>query len=152
MGGGPRPQDAGARVLVAEDRADTAELLTGVLRAAGFDARAVAHAASVSPIVIEEHVAVLVVSFSGHGIAATTSLVGELRSRPESPLADAAIVALVDSEVDARFGLSDAADAVLVRPVDAGALVDAVTDAAATRAEARRVRPHGAHERVRRAS
>ncbi|MHB1139136.1 MAG: response regulator transcription factor [Microthrixaceae bacterium] len=140
MGGGPRPGALGARVLVAEDHADAASVLTGVLRAAGFDAQAVAHAGSVAGIVIDERVAVLVVSFSGSGIASTTSLVGELRSRPEAPLADAAIVALVDHEVDARFGLSDAADAVLVRPVAAGALVDAVTDAAATHAAARRLR------------
>ena len=148
MGGGPRrPGTPGARVLVAEDRADAAEVLTGVLRAAGFDAQAVAHTASVPSILIEEHVAVLVVSFSGHGIAATTSLVGELRSRPEAPLADAAIVALVDHEHDARFGLSQAADSVLVRPVAAGDLVAAVTDAAATRADARRRRRPALHVR-----
>jgi DNA-binding response OmpR family regulator len=127
-------------VLVVEDDAHTAELLCEVLRAAGFDARATAHSRAVAGIVIDEGVAAVVVSFSGRGIAATTRLVGELRRRPEAPLTEAAIVVLVDDEIDARFGLSDAADVVLLRPVPAGRLVDAVTDAAATSAESRRRR------------
>jgi DNA-binding response OmpR family regulator len=129
-----------ARVLVVEDRRDTAELLTSVIRAAGFDARSCARATSVAEVIMEEEVAVLVVSFSGLGIAATTDLVGALRSRPESPLANAAVVALVDEEVDVLFGLGDAADAVLVRPVRADRLVDTITEVAATSAAARLLR------------
>jgi len=140
VGGKGHREPAGARVLVVEDDAHTAELLCEVLRAAGFDARATAHSRSVADIVIDEDVAAVVVSFSRRGIAATTRLVGDLRRRPEAPLAEAAIVVLVDDAVDARFGLSDAADVVLLRPVPANRLVDAVTDAAATGAEIRRRR------------
>jgi len=127
----------GARVLVVEDHADTALVLTSVLGAAGFDARAWDRADEVADVVVAESVAVLVVSFSGRGIAATTELVGALRARPEAALGGAAIVALVDDEIDLRFGLAEAADAVLVRPVPADRLVDAVTDAAATSAATR---------------
>lgn len=130
----------GARVLVVEDLPDTAALLTSVLRAAGFDACSVARGTWVPEVILDEGVAVLVVSFSGCGIAATTQLVGELRGRPEGPLGQAGIVALVDDEVDALFGLGDAADAVLVRPVPADRLVDAVTEVAATLPAARRQR------------
>jgi DNA-binding response OmpR family regulator len=127
----------GARVLVVEDRPDAAQLLVRVLGAAGFDARSWHHGDAVPGLIIDEAVAVLLVSFSGRGIAATTELVGGLRTRPEGPLAHAAIVALVDDEIDLRFGLGDAADAVLVRPVRADVLVDTVTDVAATSAAAR---------------
>jgi DNA-binding response OmpR family regulator len=130
----------GARVLVVEDHPDTARLLTTVLGAAGFDARAWHRAESVADVLVAESVAALVVSFSGRGIAATTELVAALRARPEELVAGAAIVALVDDEVDLRFGLADAADAVLVRPVPADQLVNAVTEAAATSAAARQLR------------
>lgn len=131
---------SGARVLVVEDQPDTAMLLTTVLRAAGFDARSIAQGSWVPAVVLDEDVTVLVVSFSQRGIAAATQLVGQLRGRPEAPLAEAGIVALVDDEIDALFGLGDAADAVLVRPVPADRLVDAVTEIAATPPAARRLR------------
>lgn len=128
---------SGARVLVIEDLPDAALLLNSVLRAAGFDAQSLGRSDWVSEVLLDEHVAVLVVSFSGRGIAATTELVAGLRARPEEPLAHAGIVALVDDETDAWFGLADAADAVLVRPVTAARFVDTVTDIAAASAAAR---------------
>lgn len=127
-------------MLVVEDRADTAQLLASVLRTAGFEAATVRGARSVPEVLLEEGVAVVVVSFSGHGIAATTELVGELRSRPEGPLMHAGIVALVDDEIDVLFGLGDAADAVLIRPVPADRLIDVITDVAATPPAARQLR------------
>ena len=124
-----------ARVLVIEDNPDAAALLTEVLRAAGFDARSWSRAEGVTDVLLTESVAVLVVAFSGRGIGATTELVAELRRRPEAPLAHAGIVALVDDEIDTLFGLAHSADRVLVRPMGAASLVDAVTEVAATHAD-----------------
>lgn len=123
---------AGARVLVAEDRADAARTLTTVLAAAGFQAAAVCHERIATRIVGSEEVPVVVASFSGRGIGATSALLRELRARPEPALRDAGFVAIVDDPVDAAFGIGFEADAVLVRPVVADDLVDAVTDVAAS--------------------
>jgi CheY-like chemotaxis protein len=121
----------GARVLVAEDRDGTARLLTEVLGAAGFHAAPVAHEYTATQVLADEDVPVVLASFSGRGIGATTALLRELRSRPEPRLRDAGVVVLVDDERDAAFGVAKEADAVLVRPVDADRLVDAVTEVAA---------------------
>ena len=82
----------------------------------------------------------MLASFSGRGIAATTDLVGELRARPEPALSGVGVVAVVDDPADARFGLEASADAVLVRPFDATALADVLTDVAAASVEARAAR------------
>lgn len=129
-----------ARVLVVDDDHRSAAVLTRVLQAAGF---AVAHVRSHRVTVrtlLDEQVAVTVIANTTRGIGATTDLVTDLRTRPEPQLCDAGIVALVDDQVDAAFGLGDEADAVLVRPVDAARLVDAVTEVAATDPASRRAR------------
>ena len=129
-----------ARVLVVDDDRRSATTLVRVLRAAGFDAASVRSGADALPVLLHEQVATLVVSFAGRGIAATTELVAMLRGRPEPALGAAGIVVLVDDARDARLGLDAEADAVLVRPVDAAARADAVTDVAATDHDARRAR------------
>lgn len=128
----------GARVLVAEDRAGAATLLTEVLGAAGFDAAPVGHEALAAQVLASEEVPVVVASFSGRGVGATTALLRELRSRPEPALRDAGFVAIVDAEIDAALGLATEADRVLVRPVEADELVDAVTEVAASGRRPRR--------------
>jgi DNA-binding response OmpR family regulator len=128
----------GARVLVAEDRAGAATLLTEVLAAAGFDAAPVEHEALAAQALACEEVPVVVASFSGRGVGATTALLRELRSRPEPALRDAGFVAIVDAEIDAALGLATEADRVLVRPIEAEELVDAVTEVAAAGRRPRR--------------
>ena len=125
---------AGARVLVAEDREDAARLLGVVLGAAGFRTASVPHELIATRVIATEAVPVVVSSFSGRGVGATAALLRELRSRPEPALRDAGVVAIVDAEVDAAFGIGSDADAVLVRPVDAERLVEAVTEVASSRA------------------
>lgn len=129
-----------ARVLVVDDDRRSAATLVQVLRAAGFDAASVRSGPAALPVLLHEHVGAVVVSFAGRGVAATTELVTTLRGRPEPTLGTAGIVVLVDDARDARLGLDAEADAVLVRPVDAIALADAVTEVAATDREARRAR------------
>lgn len=124
---------AGAKVLIAEDRDDAASVLTTVLGAAGFRAAPVGHELTATRALVAEDVGVVVASFSGRGVGATSALLRELRSRPEPQLSDAGFVAIVDDEMDAAFGIAWDADTVLVRPVDAEELVDAVTQVAASR-------------------
>ena len=88
--------------------------------------------------VVAEEVPVVVASFTGRGVGATTALLRELRSRPEPALRDAGFVAIVDAEIDAALGLETEADRVLVRPVEAEELVDAVTEVAASGRRPRR--------------
>ena len=131
---------AGARVLVVDDDDDGSRVLTTVLAAAGFETAAVRDERTAARVVLDEGVAVVVSSFTGSRLASTTTLVGDFRRRPEPQLADAGVVALVDDERDSALGLGSAADEVLVRPVPAQLLVDAVTEVAATAPAARRAR------------
>jgi CheY-like chemotaxis protein len=124
---------AGARVLIGEDRADTARLLGEVLGAAGFVTAPVRHESTAARILAHEEVPVVLASFSGRGVGATAALLREIRSRPEPHVRGAAVVALVDDPRDAALGIGTEADAVLVRPVDAERLVDTVTEVAANR-------------------
>lgn len=129
-----------ARVLVVDDDRQSADTLRRVLDAAGFDTASVRTTRLALAVVRDEDVAVVLVANTGRGIGATTDLVTRLRTRPEPQLRAAGIVALVDDEVDAAFGLGDEADAVLVRPVAADRLVDVVTEIAATPPDARTAR------------
>lgn len=129
-----------ARILIVDDDRQSAATLTRVLGAAGFDVAVVRSRRLAMSVVLDERVAVVLLANTGRGIAATTGLVAALRDRPEPQLRGAGIVALVDDEVDAAFGLGDDADAVLVRPVDAGHLADVVTEVAATAPAARAAR------------
>lgn len=131
---------ASARVLIAEDHRATATLLSELLSVAGFQAASAHDSKVIADVVLHEDVSVVLASFSGRGIAATTDLVGELRARPEPALSGVGVVAVVDDPADARFGLEASADAVLVRPFDATALADVLTDVAAASVEARAAR------------
>ena len=122
----------GARVLVVDDDRHSATTLAGLLGAAGFHVACVRSAAAALRAVLHEQVAVVVASFAQAGVGATTSLVTDLRTRPEPALHSAGLIALVDDEADARLGLHVESDVVLVRPVPAQDLVDAVTEVAAT--------------------
>ena len=129
-----------ARVLVVEEDPRHGEALSRVLDAAGFQVAVVRSAALALRCMRDEQVAVVVLSNSVRGIAVTTAMVARLRTRPEPQLRDAGVVAIVDDQVDAAFGLGEDADVVLVRPVDAERLVDAVTEVASTDADARSAR------------
>ncbi len=125
-----------ARVLVCEDQPHVADILLAVLRTAGFEAESLARPAEVPEVLLQESVAVLLVSLSGCEPAATTELLAQLRGRPEPVLNQAAILVMSDQPLAADCG----ADAALQRPVDAQRLVDAVTEVAATGSLARELR------------
>lgn len=125
--------------MVDDDR-DSARTLSYLLRAAGFDTGIVGDRSSATRVALGEQVSVVLSSFAASGIGATTDLVAALRSRPEAPLRDSAIVAIVDDPRDADFGLSHDADAVLVRPVSVGQIADAVTEVASLDPSRRRRR------------
>jgi len=127
-------------VLIVDDDHASGSTLTRVFDAAGFDVAVVRTRRLTMQVLLDEGVSVVVAANTGRGIAATTDLVTALRARPEPQLRDAGVVALVDDEIDAAFGLGDEADAVLVRPLDAGRLVDVVTEVAATDPSARSAR------------
>ena len=129
-----------ARVLVVEEDPRHAEALSRVLDAAGFHVAVVRSPALALRCMRDEQVAVVVLSNSVRGIAATTAMVSRLRARPEPQFHDAGIVAIVDDQVDAAFGLGEDADVVLIRPVDAERLVDAVTEVASTDSDSRSAR------------
>ena len=105
-----------ARVLVVEEDPRHAEALSRVLDAAGFHVAVVRSPALALRCMRDEQVAVVVLSNSVRGIAATTAMVSRLRARPEPQFHDAGIVAIVDDQVDAAFGLGEDADVVLIRP------------------------------------
>lgn len=115
-----------------EDDRDTAQLLCSLLAVAGFEARSIARPDAAVRVILEERVDVTVVSLSRGGIDMVTSLVASIRQRPEPPLRDAGVVALVDDEYDLFFGLGIEAHASLVRPIAPGELIDRVTEVAAT--------------------
>ncbi len=122
---------SGARVLVVDDDHDAASTLTLVLTASGFHAATVPDASSALGVTLDEDVAVVVCAFTRRGVGATTDLVTALRGRPEPRLRDARVIVLVDHEEDTWLGLGAAVDDVLVRPVAAQQLADAVTGLAA---------------------
>ncbi len=115
-----------------DDNRDSAATLVAVLRASGFDVAAVRSARVAMSVLAEEDAAVVLVSFTGRGVAATTDLVSRLRRRPEPGLARIGIVSIVDDRSDGRFGLEAESDGMLVRSFTAARLVDLVTDVAAT--------------------
>ncbi len=129
-----------ARVLICEDQPQVADILLSVLRTAGFEAESLARPADVPEVLLQESVAVLLVSLSGREAAVTIELLAQLRGRPEPVLNQAAILVMSDQPLAADCG----ADAALQRPVDAQRLVDAVTEIAATGSLARELRRNAA--------
>jgi DNA-binding NtrC family response regulator len=127
-------------VLICEDQPQVADILLAVLRTAGFEAESLARPADVPEVLLQESVAVLVVSLSGREAAVTTELLAQLRGRPEPVLNQAAILVMSDQPLASDCG----ADAALQRPVEAQRLVDAVTEVAATGALARELRRNAA--------
>ncbi|MEI7888287.1 MAG: hypothetical protein WCJ04_12925 [Actinomycetes bacterium] len=129
-----------ARVLICEDQPQVADILLAVLRTAGFEAQSLARAADVADVLLQESVAVLLVSLSGRDASASYELVSQLRGRPEPVLNQAAILVMSDQPLAPDCS----ADAALRRPVDAQRLVDAVTEVAATSALSRELRRNAA--------
>ncbi|MEX0767905.1 MAG: hypothetical protein WD029_05500 [Microthrixaceae bacterium] len=117
-----------ARVLICEDQPHVADLLAAVLRAAGFDAQSLSRVEGVIDVLLQESVAVLLVSFSGLDAEVSLALVKQLRGRPEPTLSQAGIVVMSNQKASSSSG----ADAELIRPVQAQHLVDVVTEVAAT--------------------
>jgi DNA-binding response OmpR family regulator len=130
-----------ARVLLCEDQPQVAAILGAVLRAAGFEAESLARSADVADVMLQESVAVLLISFSGREESDTTSLVTQLRGRPEPVLNQAAILVIGDQPLPSDC----AVDAELLRPVEAQRLVDAVTELAATSSLVRELRRNAAY-------
>ncbi len=75
-----------ARVLVVEEDPRHAEALSRVLDAAGFHVAVVRSPALALRCMRDEQVAVVVLSNSVRGIAATTAMVSRLQGRPEPQL------------------------------------------------------------------
>ncbi|CAB4530805.1 unannotated protein [freshwater metagenome] len=129
-----------ARVLICEDQPQVAAVLLAVLRAAGFEAESLSRSDGVADVLLQESVAVLLVSFSGREASASTDLLTQLRGRPEPVLNQAAILVMSDQPLGSNCG----ADAALLRPVEAQRLVDAVTEVASTGSLARELRRNAA--------
>ena len=130
----------GARVLVVDDDRNSAATLAAVLRAAAFDVAEVRSARVALSVLADEGAAVVLVSFAGRGVAATTDLVSRLRRRPEPRLGGIGVVSIIEDRSDGRFGLEAESDGVLVRPFTAARLVDLITEVAATTPTTRRGR------------
>lgn len=127
----------GARVLVVEDHEPSASTIALVLESAGFDTAVVHDARTARDVTLDEGVAVVLCGLSRSGTEATIDLVDGFRRRPEAALSNAGIVSLVDHD-DERADLEVGADRVLVRPVGAEELSDAVTEVAARSGRRRR--------------
>lgn len=108
-------------VLGADDGDPTASLVGQVLADAGAEVAVTASREAAAESVESEDVAVLVV------VDGTTDLVAGLRSS-DSPRQRHVSIAVVVSSADHADGALDAgADSVLIRPVEADRLVEAVT-------------------------
>lgn len=128
-------------MLICEDQPQVAEVLAAVLRSAGFDAKSLPRVEGVIDVLLQESVAVLLISFSGLDALVSTALVAQLRGRPEPALNQSGIVMLSNQGAAATSG----ADTELGRPVQAQQLVDAVTEVAATSSLALELRRNADH-------
>jgi len=130
-------QPEGARVLVVDDRADAATVVSAVLDAAGFVTATCGPGEEVLRALRDESVAVAVVSITDgpNGEERAASLVAELRGRPEPSVRGVGIVVLVDDSVGAASATMAGADLTIGRPLEAARLVAAVTEASSVSAE-----------------
>jgi DNA-binding NarL/FixJ family response regulator len=134
----------GARVVVVDDHPDAGRTVCAVLGVAGFDAVTTRDAAAATESVASEGVAVVVVAHAAGTAGRSTDLVRTLRTSVEPTVRDVSVVVLVDDAGGADAALAAGADSVLIRPVEAERIVEAVTEVAATdpavRADRRRAR------------
>ena len=123
-----------------DQRADAAAMVATVLNSAGFVVATCAPGDAVVRALRDESVAACVVALPpGHDDAAA-SLVGELRSRTEPQVRDAALVVLVDDPVGAATSTTAGADLTVARPVEPERLVAAVTEVSSVDPDVRRRR------------
>jgi DNA-binding response OmpR family regulator len=110
-------------VLVVADRVDdaAAALIAEVLGASGADVQVTGSSVDAAVAVQHDGSPTLVVT-----TATGSSLVADLRSSASRRQRDAAVVVVVDSPDDADAALTAGADSVLIRPVEAERLVEAV--------------------------
>jgi len=130
----------GARVVVVDDHHDAGHTVCVVLGAAGFEAVTTRDVRAAVDAVANEGVAVVVAAHGAGGAPRSAALVNELRSAPEPGTRDVSVVVLVDDAGGADAALAAGADSVLVRPVEAERIVEAVTEVAATDASVRAAR------------
>ena len=115
-------------------------MVATVLNSAGFVVATCAPGDAVVRALRDESVAACVVALPpGHDDAAA-SLVGELRSRTEPQVRDAALVVLVDDPVGAATSTNAGADLTVARPVEPERLVAAVTEVSSVDPDVRRRR------------
>jgi DNA-binding response OmpR family regulator len=120
------------RVLILEDRRDSAAFLCSLFASHSFEAASTSTVAAAVDSVIEESVAVVVPAYTGDATA-TVAAIADIRSHPDGVVRDVAVVALVDDPWAAERCVEAGADAVLVRPVHSSRLVASASRAAATR-------------------
>ncbi len=112
-------------VLVVADRDDPAVgLVAEVLGASGSAVEVTESPVAAALAVQQDGAPTLVVT------ASATSLVADLRASASRRQRDAAVVVVVDSPEDADAALAAGADSVLIRPVEAERLVEAVAQLA----------------------
>lgn len=132
--------ETGTRVVVVDDHADAGRTVCAVLSGAGFEAVATREQSAATESVVHEGVAVVVAAHSAGGAARSADLVRDLRAGAHRLLRDVSVVVLVDDAGGADAALAAGADSVLIRPVEADRLVEAVTEVAATDADQRAAR------------
>jgi DNA-binding NarL/FixJ family response regulator len=128
---------AGARVVVVDDHPDAGRTVCAVLGAAGFEAVTTRDATAATESVASEGVAVVVVAHAAGNAVRSADLVRTLRSSVDPTTRDVSVLALVDDAGGADAALVAGADSVLIRPVEAERIVEAVTEVAATDASVR---------------
>jgi CheY-like chemotaxis protein len=136
MGGAGRA----ARVVVVDDKRDSATTVGAVLGAAGFEAASTADTTSAIESVLHEGVDVVLAAHSSGGATRSAEVVREIRTRAEPLVRDVSVVVLVDDAGGADAALAAGADSVLIRPVEADRIVEAVTEVAATAPSVRAAR------------
>lgn len=97
-----------------------ASVIGGVLDAAGAEVTLTASASDAARAVDGDRPPTLIVAAADRGV------VNALRGSASRRQRDAAVVVLVDSDDDADAALRDGADSVLIRPVEAERLVEAI--------------------------
>ena len=133
----------GTRVVIVGDD-DSARTVAAVLDAAGFETAATCDPAAAIQAVQQEGARVVVAAHGTGGVPRSADLVRALRSGAHPAVRDVSVVVLADDAVGGDSALLAGADSVLLRPVEADRLVEAITEIAATdaaqRASRRRAR------------